>query len=118
LIGVFGRERGISTAPLLAIEVLNTGFRTVIITRGGVIFPNNEQILSTVPASDPSTYPIELLEGQNRHLQIPPQNVAKMLKNDGFSGIVKLRGWCQDALGKVYKSKPLDFEIEQWLKPD
>jgi hypothetical protein len=42
--------------------------------------------------------------------------MAEVLKESGYSGTVKVRGFWREALGKEYLSKKTDFDIESWLR--
>lgn len=44
-----------------------------------------------------------------------PKELATELKNNNYSGKIKLRGFYKTDTDKIFKSKPYDFDIENAL---
>jgi len=97
---------------MLHIEASNPGNRTVTLSSAGVLLPGNKQLMLF-----PAILPYELLEGKNLYVWTSAEDAARKLKDGGFSGEVKLIGFFRDALRTVYKSKPLNFDVDEWIKP-
>jgi hypothetical protein len=43
------------------------------------------------------------------------RELAQELTNHGYSGKVKLIGYYRSAIGTIFKSKPMDFDVEATL---
>jgi len=108
---------GFSTHPLahgllLINEALNTGRKTVTLSSMGLILPNKKFYTFLQPNSNVS-FPYDLPEGKNCSVWIETKELAENLKNEGYSGEVKLIGYYGDAIGGRYKSEPFNFDINK-----
>ena len=72
-----------------------------------LVFPN--------PRSN-VVFPCELLPGNNCKVWSPLTDLARQLKEEGFSGKVKLVGFCRDAVGTTYKGKRWKLDVDQWAR--
>lgn len=43
-------------------------------------------------------------------------DIAKGLREKGYKGKIKIRGFYEDGIGRVPMSKKLAFDIDEWLK--
>lgn len=60
-------------------------------------------------------FPYTLSEGKECSIWETQKELATDLKNNGYSGKIKLRGYYRSAVGKIFKSKPINFDIEKTL---
>ena len=95
----------------LLIRVSNPGHRDVTISGVGVLAPNGHQLV--IPIQQQAV-PLPIESGKT--YPMAARDAAEMLARDGVHGEVKLRGFCRDANGRRYVSKPLAFTPERWLK--
>jgi len=61
-------------------------------------------------------FPYTLSEGKEYNILETQSQLASSLKEKGYSGKIKLRGYYKNTLGKIFKSKPIDFDIEYGLR--
>lgn len=60
--------------------------------------------------------PHELLPGPSANCWFEVHPLAQALRDEGFSGKVKLRAQFSDATGKEYLSKAIRFNIDEWVQ--
>jgi hypothetical protein len=110
--GVYGNQTG---PTVLLVTASNPGSRTVTLTSWALRLPDKRQLWPPMPQSHVD-FPHDLLEGKSCTVWVPAREVAEGLKGEGFSGRIKLAGLFRDAVGNVYTSKPIKFDIDGWLK--
>ncbi len=103
---------GLSPAMLL-LEATNPGDRTVILNTAGLSLPDGKTVAFLNPQSNVS-FPHSLAEGNSCIVWTPLKELARQLRQEGYSGKVKLVGFFRDQLGRLYKSKAFIFDIEGW----
>jgi len=103
------------TQGLITIEGTNKGFRTTTITGAAAEVKGKKHIpFGTFDHAKP---PYVLAETARCAFHQFAEDVAKNLKAQGLSNVVKLFGFQDDTLGKRwYSSEPIDFDIEKYLK--
>ena len=101
-----------SPTTMLFIRVSNPGHIPVTLHLPGIQLPKNKG--TWFPSSQPSDvdFPHELRPGQGCAVWIPLAVFANRLKGEGFSGEVKLVGFCRDAMGAVHKGKRWEFNVD------
>jgi hypothetical protein len=107
----FGTNGGMPTgSSLFVISATNAGGRDVTLSSVGLILPNGKPFaLLQTPGL---TLPFRLHEGANCGAGLDPRGVAFNLKGNGLRGKVRLVGYFSDTVGKTYKSKPMEFDID------
>ena len=105
---------GHRSPPRLIIRAVNSEKETVTLTSMGLILPRRDNNLFSpyVPNSDVS-FPHDLLGGKNCDVWFETKELAENLKREGFSGKIKLKGYYGDAIGRMYKSKSINFDIDE-----
>lgn len=98
--------------PMLILTVANPGNRTLTINKPILELPDKSILVFHPTGSTARQYPFELLEGKNCMIWIEIAEVAKALKEKGFSGKVKIRGIVTDAVGNKFISRPSPITIE------
>jgi hypothetical protein len=115
-VGLLTYYDGPHTSPaMLVISASNPGHRSVILNSPGIILPNKNKVFFKIPQSD-VRYPHELREGVNCTTWTDLSELARTLREEGFSGKVKLVGFYTDAIGSTHKSKPLGLDVDEWSK--
>lgn len=105
---------GRSIGPdVITINAINMGYRDVTLTSVEFILPNNYHLIILDP-QDSVKLPHTLPEGKSCYIWKESQNLAQQLKEHGFSAKIKLIGYYGSATGKVFKSKPIDFNTESY----
>ncbi len=59
------------------------------------------------------TYPHGLAEGKNVTTWFPIKALALNLKQEGYSGTIKFKGFYKDAIGNEYQSKEVPFDLDK-----
>jgi len=112
--GFILRNRPITKILLTAI---NTGNKTVTLSGMGLILPRKEKNLFAILRPDSLvTFPHDLDSGKNCSVYLDPKNLAEELREEEFSGVIKVKGYFRDGIGNRYKSKTFKFEIDENLK--
>ena len=99
------------SAAMLFIGVSNPGHITVTLNIPGIQLPNRETLVFPDPLSD-VLFPHELPPGNKCTVWTPLADLAERLKEKGFSGKVKLVGFCTDAVGTTYKGKRWKLNVD------
>lgn len=102
-----------SAPVMLLVSATNPGDRTATLTTASIITPNKIPVFFKDWANVPLPY--DLAEGKNCVAWMEAAAIAKLLKWQEFSGKVKLIGCFTDAIGKTYRSKPLQFDVDKWV---
>lgn len=102
--------------PVILITASNPGQKTVTLTSVGIKLPNEKQILFINASSHPQL-PCDIREGGAPCVAwYDAKDFARSLRDEGFSGKIKLIGFYRDGVGTTYKSKTTAFDIDEWLK--
>jgi len=99
----------------LSISFSNKGKRQVQIDGFGFILPN-KRILSILRPLIPFSFPVILPEGRGYSVYGDIRGMASAMRDEGFSDIIKIRGFVRDATSKKYISKKIKFNINQWIE--
>jgi hypothetical protein len=97
---------------ILSIQANNIGFRNVTLSSVGLIINKETQMIIMDPIGNVQL-PHTLGEGQSCVIYKEQLDLARQMVNNGFSGKVKLVGVYKSAIGKTYKSKPIEFDIDE-----
>ena len=96
---------------MLFIQVSNPGHIAVMIQPPGIRLPKGSgNAVFPNPASNVA-FPHELCPGRECRVWTPRTELADLLKRKGFSGKVKLMGYCVDAVGTTHKSKRFQLDL-------
>lgn len=96
---------------LLNITAVNTGYRDITLSSVGFILNDESQLIILNPQGDVK-FPHTLKGGKSCIIYKEQSNLAQQLKKNGLSGNVTIKGYYISATGKIYKSKPIQFNIE------
>jgi hypothetical protein len=103
-----------TVSKFIIVTAANTGFRSVILTEAGILLPDNRKLVIPVPVYGP-TFPHQLIAGASYDLMMDAEKVAQSIKDAGFGAGVAIWGCYRDALGTLYRSKPLHFHPERFI---
>lgn len=103
---------GSPTDTMVFLVAANPGSTAVTLGWMGFVLPNRSKLTLTDPESNVS-FPHKLLPEESCQVWIEASRLAKHLKSDGFSDNVKLIGFYKDVVGRTYKSKPFEFDVEE-----
>jgi hypothetical protein len=101
---------GNTSTQMTSIDIVNHGYRPVVAVAPTVRMPNGEN-MSFVGVPDFRNFPRKLEDGESVSMMIPNDEVAKVLRANGYSGKVKLWPNCKDRTGKRYWSKKWIFDL-------
>ena len=101
----------------ISIVAMNVGYREITLNSMGYILPDKKYLISMPQRNLKSNvkFPCTLSEGKECTVWEPQKKLATDLKDNGYSGKIKLIGYYGSAIGKTYKSKPVDFDIDNAL---
>lgn len=108
---VHGTDVGPNT---ISISAINIGFRDITLNSMGFILPDKKFSTIIEPQSNVK-FPYTLSEGTECTVWKTQRQLAVELKENGYSGKIKLRGYYRSATGTTFRSKPIDFDIEYTL---
>jgi hypothetical protein len=98
----------------ISLSAQNIGYRDITLDSMGFIFPDKKYTFIVEPQSNVK-FPYTLSEGKECSVWKTQKELAIELRDNGYSGKIKLRGYYRSAIGKIFKSKPIDFDIEKTL---
>lgn len=99
---------------MVTVTAQNFGLKTVTLNLLGFKFPNEKEIYVPKPLGSVQ-FPHTLEPETSCTMCTQAKRIADYVHSQGFSGKVRLVGYVRDAVGRVYKSKPLEFDSERWL---
>ncbi|MCU0290251.1 MAG: hypothetical protein MUF15_28180 [Acidobacteria bacterium] len=96
---------GYNLGPLsLIIKIANPGSRPVTINSPRLLLPDKKSVVFLETINNVS-FPHELQEGKACEILVEKEKIKQVLKEQGYSGEIKVIGEVSDATGKNYKSK-------------
>ena len=99
---------------IISISVMNVGYRDVTLNSMGFILPDKHYIMIIEPQSNVK-FPYTLSEGKECSVWKIQKQLAEELKKHGYVGKIKLIGYYRSAIGTIFKSEPIDFDVEKAL---
>jgi len=99
---------------MLFLSASNPGEKAVTLASHGFELPNKKNLVFPRAQSD-VTFPCELLPEKGCQVWMPVLDVARALRSEGFSGKVKLVGFYRDQVGRTHRSKPYEFNVDEWI---
>ncbi len=97
----------------LILLAANAGHVTVTFGACSLLLPDGRNVM---PLNAPRSfrYPHPLLEGQSCSTCVPIRDLARTLASKGVEGKVLLVGEFKDQIGRFYRSKPFEFDVDAW----
>ncbi len=102
-----------SNKQLVFLSAGNHGRKPVSMSIGLFTTPDGSSFIAEGIGENPKM-PCEISPGQKCEVWLEANLVADFLAGQGSNGRVKLGGMFNDQLGRSYKAKPLEFDIEKW----
>ena len=96
---------------MACLEVINKGHRPVVVSAPAILTPKKRKLVF-FGADGFSNFPKKLEDGESETLRVPYEEVARVLKKEGFSGVVRLRPICTDSTGKKYFGKRIKLDVD------
>jgi hypothetical protein len=97
------------------VSAKNIGYENVTFSMAGFILPNGKLFWNPLDVQKYQV-PYTLLVGKSIGMpQGSLKELAIELKHNGYSGKIKLKGFYKTDIGKIFKSKSFDFDIEKVL---
>lgn len=100
--------------PLFMINAVNPGSRTVHLAGAGFRIGRKKGFALFQPQGDVK-FPHALEEGKSCSVWLESRDLAQQLMELGYIGKQTLRGYFQDSVGTQYFSKPVKFNVDEWL---
>jgi len=98
---------------LVMLTAKNPGEKAVLLNTQGFKLPDEKQIIFPIPQSNVK-FPYELPPGRDCKVWTDAKKFAQELKSEGYYGKVKLVPYYTDQLGKIYKGKKWEFDLDSW----
>lgn len=102
-------------APLLALEGMNTGDRTITLSSWGFGLPDGTN-LTQDPRFFPVKFPYKLAPGESVTVWFEYKELFQGLKQKGYSGQIIFNGFFKDQIGHIWSIKSEPCDINEWLK--
>ena len=114
--GFVGYPTGQTSATMACLEVVNKGHRPVVVSAPAMLTPKKRKLVF-FKALGFDKFPRKLEDGEAETLYVPYEDIGRALKQDGYSGIVRLRPVCSDTAGKMYRGKVMKLDVDMdWSK--
>lgn len=97
----------------LLLTASNPGSLSVTLSSCGIRLPNGKQAVFPIPNSN-VRFPHELHGGKDCLVWTDAKEFAQVLREQGFSGRVKVRGFYRDQTGGLHTSKATRFDLDGW----
>jgi hypothetical protein len=111
----FTYANGEISTQMASINVMNHGNRPAYVNAPTLRAPN-KKFLTFVGVDDFKKFPTRLDDGQSASLCVTYAEIARTLKKQGYSGMVKLWPSCLDATGKRHWGKPWKLDVDKdWI---
>jgi len=108
-------NQGNNVGPsVITSRAVNMGSREVTLNSMGYILPDGKKAIIIEPQSN-VIFPHSLSEGKDCYVWKDQRKWAEELRNHGYSGRIKIRGYYGSNTGEIFKSEPIDFDIESAL---
>lgn len=99
---------------VLTIRASNPGHKPITLSSQGFILPDKKRMFLRNPGSD-VRFPHVLEPERSCTVWIDAHDLAHYLKSEGYSDKIKVVGFYLDQVGRIYKSRGWEFDIEEWL---
>lgn len=99
----------------LVVSASNKGPRAITVSVMGFLLPDGRELVFLRPFGNVS-FPYELRPEKSCTIWPEIGQLASSLESQGFSGQVKLVGFCRDQVDRVYRSKAWKFDVVEWKK--
>ena len=96
---------------VLFLEASNPGEKAVILNSMGLILPGDSKVVCTNPQNRVK-FPHHLDPEQSCRGWSQAGEIASQLKARGFHSRVKIVGFYNDEVGRIHKSKPFEFDVD------
>jgi len=112
---------GGTSEDVVFLEAANPGERTVRLRSMGLVLPDKTRVYFHDPQSEVS-FPHELAPEHSCRVSAWATQLAVRLNERGFSEKVKVIGFYDDEVGRTYKSKPYELDMDNidggvWKEP-
>ena len=99
---------------VITLRIVNMGSKEVTLNSMGYILPDGTKVILIEPQSNVS-FPHTLSEGKDCSIWNEQREWAEELRRLGYSGNIKIIGFYGSNTGEIFKSEPIDFDIESTL---
>lgn len=97
--GFLAYDHSLSEEAYIFIEVVNSGFVSVIVNTPYIKLPNRKTIVFPNATGD-VTFPNELMPGHSCKIWTNANGIMNQLRKEGFNGTVSIKCGVKDATGK------------------
>jgi hypothetical protein len=101
---------------MACLEVVNKGHRPVVVSAPAILTPKKRKLVF-FKAHGFDKFPRKLEDGESETLYVQYEEIGRALKQDGYSGVVRLLPVCSDATGNMYRGKMMKLDVDMdWSK--
>lgn len=105
-----------SSEPMVFLSASNPGSKAITLSSWGLLLPNRKHLVFPYPLGSDVRFPYELLPGTSCHVWVEAKEIARAMRAEGYSDKAKVVGFYRDQVDRTYKSKPFEFDVEDWPK--
>lgn len=110
----FGTSKSVSD-PILSVDANNHTNRIAVLEIPEIELSSKDKSILVNYKSN-ITFPYELKPYNRCVAWVDLKNFAKNMVEKGHSGTIRIRGVYRDALGKKYKGKYMDLDLDEWTQ--
>jgi len=112
--GIMGLGPGVASDPCLFLAASNPGHKMVVVTMMGLVLPDGRDMSLPYPQSHVN-FPYKLEPEDKCVVWMDLKKLANQLRGEGFTGVIKIVGFYNDAVGRRHLSKkPFKFNLNGW----
>ena len=105
-----------SSEPMVFLSASNPGSKAITLSPWGLALPNRKLLSFHNPLGSDVQFPHELAPETSCRAWVEAKEIARAMKTEGYSDKTKVVGFYRDQVGRTYKSKPFEFDVEDWPK--
>jgi len=115
-LGSFFQRLAGSSEPMVILSASNPGSKAITLSSWGLALPNRKHLGFPNPLGSDVQFPHELAPETSCSVWVEAKEIARAMKTEGYSDKAKVVGFYRDQVGRTYKSKPFEFDVEDWPK--
>lgn len=105
-----------SSEPRVILSASNPGSKAITLSSWDFALPNGKHLASPNKWGADGQLPHELAPETSYRVWVEAKELAREMKTEGYSDKAKIVGFYRDQVGRTHKSKPFEFDVEDWLK--
>ena len=100
--------------PMVILSASNSGSKAITLSSWGLVLPNRTHLSFPYPLGSDVRFPHELSPETSCRVWVAAKETARVMRAEGYSDKAKVVGFYRDQVDRTYKSKPFEFDVEDW----